>query len=96
MIFVMGSVQAWDSNVPSAGVLIVLLVSFAIALPAVAIFLPIQQVHYFGLMIACLVLLVIARLLAPVELPGLYIIMVPVAIGYLLINALMQRSSKID
>jgi hypothetical protein len=36
-ILVLGNLQAWDSDVPSAGLWIVLLVSLATALPAVAL-----------------------------------------------------------
>ena len=48
VIFVIGNLQAWDSDVPKAGILIVLLVSLAIALPPVALLVPLSWLHFWG------------------------------------------------
>jgi hypothetical protein len=96
LIFVMGSLQAWDSSEPSAGLMIVLLVSLAIALPAVAMLLPLHQAQYIGIMITSLILLLIARLLSPVRLPDLFVFLVPAAIGLFWINMMLRQSNKIE
>jgi len=48
IIFVIGNLQAWDSDVPAAGLLIVFLVSLAIALPPVALLVPLKQTYFLG------------------------------------------------
>jgi hypothetical protein len=53
LIFVLGSLQAWDSNVPEAGLMIVVLVSLAIPLTPIALLIPAKQQyimkHFFRL-----------------------------------------------
>jgi hypothetical protein len=90
LIFVLGSLQAWDSNVPSAGLMIVLLVSIAIALPAVVLQSSLNQAQFIAALGPSLILLLIARLVSPVPLPGLFIIMVPAAIGLIGASVLLQ------
>ena len=80
-IFVLGSLQAWDSDVPAAGLWIVLLVSLAIALPAVALLLPLKQAFFPAAIGLSLILLIIARIVSPTPLPGLFIVLVPAAMG---------------
>jgi hypothetical protein len=81
LIFVLGNLQAWDSDVPAAGLLIVLLVSFAIALPSVALLVPAKQQFMVGALALSFILLVLARLLSPIQLPGLFLVFVPAAMG---------------
>jgi len=81
IIFVMGNLQAWDSHVPAAGLLIVFLVSLAIALPPVALLLPIKPPFFLGTFALSLILLIVARLASPTPLPGLFIVLVPAVMG---------------
>ena len=82
-IFVLGSLQAWDSDVPSAGLLIVALVSLAIALPPVALLAPLEQRYFLGAFVLSFLLLILARLISPIPLPGLFIVLVPAVMGLL-------------
>ena len=86
LIIVLGNLQAWDSNVHSAGLWIVLLVSLAIAVSSIVLLLPLQQGPLLLAFALSLVLLVIARLTAPIPLPGLFIILVPAVMGLLFIG----------
>jgi hypothetical protein len=81
LVFLMGNLQAWDSNVPEAGLLIVFLVSLAIALPPVALLVPLNQTYFLGAFGVSLLLLIIARLISPIPLPGLFIVLVPAVMG---------------
>jgi hypothetical protein len=80
IMFVFGSLQAWDSDVPVAGLLIVFLVSLAIALPPVALLVPLNTPIYLATFAISLILLVIARVISPTPLPGLFLVLIP---GYL-------------
>lgn len=80
----MGSLQAWDSYVPAAGLLIVFLVSLAIALPAVALLVPLERTHFLGAFALSFILLILARLISPIPLPGLFIVLVPAVMGLIL------------
>ena len=77
IIFVMGNLQAWDSGVPDAGLLIVFLVSLAIALPPVALLVPLKQSHFLGAFAVSFFLLVVARVISPISLPGLFLVLIP-------------------
>jgi hypothetical protein len=92
LIFVLGSLQAWDSDVPEAGLLIVLLVSFAIALPPVALLLPLTQQYFLGTFELSFLLLILARLLSPIPLPGLFITLVPAAMGLIFSGIIKQEA----
>ena len=81
IIFVIGNLQAWDSDVPKAGLLIVLLASLAIALPPVALLIPLSRLHFLGAFALSFVLLVIARLISPISLPGLFLVLIPAVLG---------------
>jgi|SRR5687768_13193287 hypothetical protein len=81
IIFVIGNLQAWDSDVPKAGLLIVLLASLAIALPPVALLIPLSRLHFLGAFALSFVLLVIARLISPISLPGLFLVLIPAMLG---------------
>ncbi|HMD79678.1 MAG TPA: hypothetical protein VKE92_00130 [Anaerolineales bacterium] len=96
IIFVMGSLQAWDSDVSSAGLLIVFLVSLAIALPAVALLVPLKQMHFLGAFAISFVLLIVARLISPVPLPGLFIVLVPAVMGLIFTGIFRQAAEKIS
>jgi hypothetical protein len=90
-IFVLGSLQAWDSDVPDAGLLIVFIVTLAISLPAVAISNLVNPSYLLGSIILSAFLLVIARFASPIPLPGLFIIIVPAAMGLIFSNIFAQR-----
>jgi hypothetical protein len=81
IIFVIGNLQAWDSDVPKAGLLIVLLASLAIALPPVALLIQLSRLHFLGAFALSFVLLVIARLISPISLPGLFLVLIPAMLG---------------
>jgi len=89
-IFVMGSLQAWDSDVPKAGLLIVLLVSLAITLPPVALLVPLKREHFLGAFALSFVLLILARLISPIPLPGLFLILVPVVTMGLIFSGVLR------
>jgi hypothetical protein len=86
----MGNLQAWDSHVPAAGLLIVFLVSLAVALPAVALLIPIKQTYFLGTFVLSLILLIVARLISPIPLPGLFIVLVPAVMGLIFTGIFTQ------
>jgi hypothetical protein len=94
LIFVLGSLQAWDSNVPEAGLLIVLLVSLAIPLTPIALLLPVKQSFVAAALALAFLLLLMARLISPISLPGLFLVLVPAATG--LIFTGLMREEKHD
>ena len=93
IIFVMGNLQAWDSDVPAAGLLIVFLVSLAIALPAVALLVPLGQTYYLGAFVLSFILLIVARLISPIPLPGLFIVLIP-AVMALIFTGIIRQDAK--
>lgn len=93
IIFVMGSLQAWDSAVPSAGLLIVSLVSLAIAIPPVALLVPLRQSYFLGAFLLSFVLLLVARLISPIPLPGLFLVLIPALMG-LIFTGLLTRETE--
>lgn len=93
-IFVLGSLQAWDSNVPEAGLLIVFLVSLAIALPPVALLVPLEQRHFLGAFALSFILLILARLISPIPLPGLFIVLIPAVMGLIFTGIFRQEAEK--
>ena len=92
LIFVLGSLQAWDSNVADAGLMVVLLVSFAIPLPAVALLVPIKRSFLVGALVVSFLLLLVARLSSTIPLPGLFIILVPAAMGVIFAGLINQEA----
>jgi len=92
-IFVMGSLQAWDSDVPEAGLLIVFLVSLAIALPPVALLVPLEQTYFLGAFVLSFTLVITARLISPIPLPGLFIVLVPAWMA-LIFTGIFRRDAK--
>ena len=91
LIFVLGSLQAWDSGVHEAGLLIVLLVSLAIPLAPLALLIPVKQQYIMGALVLELILLLVARLLSPIPLPGLFILLVPAAMGLIFTGLIQQE-----
>jgi hypothetical protein len=92
LIFVLGSLQAWDSNVPQAGLLIVLLVSLAIPLAPIALLIPTEQKYMIGALALSFTLLILARLISPIPLPGLFIILVPAVMGLIFTGIIKQEA----
>ena len=93
-IFVMGSLQAWDSDVPSAGLFIVALVSLAIALPPVALLMPLEGRYFLGAFILSFILVILARLISLIPLPGLFIAFVPAVMGLIFTGIIKQEAEK--
>ena len=93
IIFVMGNLQAWDSGVPEAGLLAVFLVSLAIALPAVALLVPLEQIYFLGAFALSFILIVIMHLNSPIPLPGLFIVLIP-AIMALIFTGIFRRDAN--
>jgi hypothetical protein len=94
LTLVLGNLQAWDSGVPEAGLLIVLLVSLATAIPAVALLLPLKPVYYLGSIALALALLAAARLISPIPLPGLFLVLLPAAAALIFTGIYEQRLEK--
>ena len=92
LIFVLGSLQAWDSDVHEAGLSIVLLVSLAIPLIPIALLIPVKQQYMVGALVLAVILLFLARVVSPIPLPGLFIILVPAAMG-LIFTGLIQKET---
>lgn len=67
-----------------------LLVSFAIALPPVALLVPVKQQFMVGTFAFSLILLALARLLSPIPLPGLFLVLVPAAMGLIFTGLLKE------
>lgn len=93
IIFVMGNLQAWDSDVPEAGLLIVFLVSLAIAVPAVALLVPLEQNYFLGAFALSFILVIVARLISPIPLPGLFIVLMP-AMMALIFTGVFRQDAK--
>jgi hypothetical protein len=96
IIFVMGSLQAWDSDVASAGLLVVSLVSLAIALPPVALLVPLEQGYFLGAFALSFILLIVARLISPIPLPGLFIVLVTAVMGLIFNGIFKQEAEKVS
>ena len=94
IIFVIGNLQAWDSDVPKAGLLIVLLASLAIALPPVALLIPLSRLHFLGAFALSFVLLVIARLISPISLPGLFLVLIPAVLGLIFTGVFNEETEN--
>lgn len=92
LMFVIGNLQAWDSGVPEAGLLIVLLVSLAIALPPVALLVPLSRLHFLGTFALSFVLLIVARLISPISLPGLFLVLIPTVMGLIFTGIFSQEA----
>jgi len=91
LMFALGDLQALDSNVLEAGLSIVLLVSPAMDLPPVALLVSIPGRYMIGAFAFSLVLLVAARLLSPIPLPGLFLILIPAAMGLIFTGLIKQE-----
>jgi hypothetical protein len=92
IIFVIGNLQAWDSDVPKAGLLIMLLASLAIALPAVALLIPLSRSHFLGAFALSFVLLLVSRLVSPIPLPGLFLVLIPAVMGLIFTGIFNQEA----
>lgn len=91
LMIIMGGLQAWDSNVLQAGTPIILMVSMAILIPAILfLFLP-KPPYLIGSILFSLALLLAARLISPVSLSGLFLVLLPAAMGLIYIGLLENR-----
>ena len=93
ILFVLGSLQAWDSDVPEAGLLIVFLVSLAIALPPVALLVPLERPYFLVAFALSFILLIVARLISPIPLPGLFLVLIP-AVMALIFTGIFRQEAK--
>jgi hypothetical protein len=89
---ILGSLQAWDSDAYNAGLLVVFLVSVAIALPAVAIQAPLSPAFLLGSILASLLLLIVARLVSPLPLSGLFLVLLIPGFSLIYVGILAGRS----
>ena len=94
LLFVMGSVQAWDSHAHTGGWFVVLLVSLAIALPAVAWLVPLKPVQFVGAVMLSLVLLVVARFASPTPLPGLFLVGMPAGVALIFAGVFLKQNGQ--
>jgi hypothetical protein len=94
MIIVLGNLQAWDSGVHEAGLPIVLLVSLAIALAAVALLLPLRQTVLLGVLAVAFLLLIAARLTSPVPVSGLFLILIPAIMGLIFTGIVVKDRER--
>lgn len=94
VIFAIGNLQAWDSGVPQAGPLIVLLVSLAVALPPVALLVPLRRPHFMGAFALSFILITVARLISPISLPGLHLVLIPAALGLIFTGIFNQEAEN--
>jgi hypothetical protein len=91
LMVVLGGLQAWDSNALSSGLPIILMVGTAIILPAILFLMPSWMTYFIGSIILSLVLLVIARIISPIPLPGLFLVLLPAGTGLIYIGILEQK-----
>jgi hypothetical protein len=92
LIIVLGNLQAWDSNVHQSGLLILLLVSLALPLMPIALLIPIKQQDRIGALVLAFSLLILARLISPIPLPGLFLILVPAVMGLIFTGLVKQEA----
>lgn len=76
-IVLMGAVQAWDSGILAAPLLIGAIVVLAIALGVAGVFVKHEGIQ-FGIAVFVLILLATARILSPVRLPELSLVGMPI------------------
>ena len=67
LALLLGNLHAWDSNVHAGWLWVVLLVSLATGLPVVTVLVPLQQVLLISAIVISFLLLIIARLVSPVD-----------------------------
>ena len=91
LMILMGGLQAWDSNVLEAGVPIILMVSVAIVIPAILFLLLPKPPYLIGSILLSLALLVAARIISPISLSGLFLVLLPAAMGFIYIGLLESK-----
>jgi hypothetical protein len=92
LAFVLGNLQAWDSDVHAAGLLTVLLVSLAIAIPPVVLLTPVKQQYFVSAFVLSFIFIFLARLLSPIPLPGLFLALVPATMGLIFSGLLKDEA----
>lgn len=88
-----GMLQAWDSGVLSAPPLIAAVVVLAIALGVAGVFVAHEGIR-FGIAVAVLALLFLARLASPVSLPELGLIGIPVFLVLVLVPRFVAQAKR--
>ncbi len=92
VLVVLGSVQAWDSGILNAPILIGIIVALAIAVGVAGVFVDHEGVR-FGIGILVLLLLIVARIVSPVSLSGLGLVGMPIFLFLILAPRLLSASN---
>ena len=69
----------------------VLRAGMAIPLMPIALLVTVEQKYMTGALVFSLVLLLLARLSSPIPLPGLFLILVPAAMGLVFVGLIRQE-----
>jgi hypothetical protein len=88
-----GMLQAWDSGVLSAPPMIAAIVIVAIALGVAGVFIAHEGIR-FGVAVAVIALLFLARLASPVSLPELGLIGIPVFLVLVLVPRFVAQAKR--
>jgi hypothetical protein len=83
-----GILQSWDSGAFSSGALVIALTMVGILLPTISIAMDIDHGFRIGALIAGCILLVAARMLAPVSLNTLHLALFPATVYIIFVKGL--------
>jgi hypothetical protein len=89
-----GVLQAWDSGALQAGVAAQLMIVLGIALPVAAIVAPVAHGVRIGSLIAAALILVWARMTAPVSLNALHLALFAPALYILVVAGLQNAATR--
>ena len=64
-------------------------------LRTIALLIPIQQQYLVGALALAFILLILARLISPIPLPGLFIILVPAVMGLIFTGVFNQKAEHV-
>lgn len=83
-----GMLQSWDSGAFSSGALVIAVTTLGVLLPTVSIAMEIDHGWRIGALVVGVILLVVARLLAPVSLNTLHLALAPALVYILFVKGL--------
>ena len=66
--------------------------SLALALPPVALLVQLEQIYFLGAFALSFILVIVARLISPVPLPGLFIVLVPAVMALIFTGTFRQEA----
>jgi hypothetical protein len=89
-----GLLQAWDSGGFASGPFVAVLIAAGIAIPAAAIAGPVPHEVRVAALVVGAILLVGARLAAPVSLNGLHLALFPAALYLLFLRGLVTNAQQ--